>query len=78
VIRNLIILALVLFGGFFLVLTIAYDTTEPCRALAVEEARRSAAPTGVAHVWARIKLGHENRLTCSRALIRSWQDRLSS
>ena len=76
-IRNLIILALVLVGGFFVVLTVAYDTTEPCRALAVEKARRAAVPTAIARPWTHLKTAKMSRWQCSRALIGSWQDRLS-
>lgn len=76
-IRNLIVLALLVFGGFFVTLHLAYRTMDPCRALAVEEARRSIAPTAVARLWTRIKAREMNPIQCSRALIGSWQDRLS-
>jgi hypothetical protein len=77
VIRNLVVLVLVVVGGFFLALTVAYDTTEPCRALAVEKARRAAVPTALAHPWTRLKTAKMSRWQCSRALLGSWQDRLS-
>ncbi len=76
-IRNLIVLLLFLFGGFFVSLYVAYATMDPCRALAVEEARRSLAPTGVAQIWTRIETTHRDRLSCSQALLHSWRERLS-
>ena len=76
-IRNLVVLALLVFGGFFVGLYLAYHTMDPCRALAVEDARRSTMPTTVAHVWTRIETAQMDRLHCSRGLLRSWQDRLS-
>ncbi len=77
-IRNVFVLALVVFAGFFAGLYLAYHTMEPCRALAVEQARRSVMPTAVAHLWTRAEAGRSDRLGCTRRLIGSWQDRLSS
>jgi hypothetical protein len=75
-IRNLIVFLLFLFGIFFAGLYLGYATMDPCRALAAEEARRSAAPTGVAHLWTRIETSGMSRVSCSRALVLSWRDRL--
>lgn len=77
-IRNLVVLILLVFAGFFAGLYLAYDSMDPCRAWAVEEARRSVLPTSIAHLWTRSEAAHTDRLTCSRALIASWRDRLSS
>lgn len=76
-IRSLIVFLLFLFGIFFAGLYLGYDTMDPCRALAAEEARRSPAPTGVAQIWTRIETSGMSRPSCSRALIMSWRDRLT-
>jgi hypothetical protein len=75
-IRNLLVLALFAFGMFFAGIYLAYGQVDPCRALAVEEARRSAAPTAVAHLWTRIETSGMSRYSCSRGLITSWRERL--
>ncbi len=75
-IRNLIVLALLLFGTFFAGIYLAYGKVDPCRALAVEEARRSAAPTAVAELWARIENGGMSRFACTRDLVKSWRERI--
>ncbi len=76
-IRSLVVFLLFLFGIFFAGLYLGYATMDPCRALAVEEARRSPAPTGVAHLWTRIETSGMSRVVCSRALIMSWRERLT-
>ncbi len=77
-IRSTILFALFLFGAFFAGIYLAYDSVDPCRALAVEQARRSVVPTAVARLWTHIETRHMNRLTCSRSLIESWRQRLAS
>lgn len=77
-IRSTILFALFLFGLFFAGIYLAYDSIDPCHALAVEQARRSVVPTAVARLWTRIETGHMNRLTCSRSLLESWRQRLAS
>jgi hypothetical protein len=77
VIRSLVIFLLFLFGMFFAGLYLGYGTMDPCRALAAEEARRSPAPTGVAHIWARVETSGMSRVSCSRALLLSWRERLA-
>lgn len=77
-IRSLILFALFLFGMFFAGIYLAYDSIDPCRALATEEARRSMMPTAIAQMWTRIETSHMNRLSCSRSLIESWRERLVS
>ncbi len=76
-IRNLIVLALLVFAGFFVGLYLAYASMDPCRALAVEEARRTVVPTVIAQIWTRSETAHKDRLSCSRDLLRSWRERLS-
>lgn len=76
-IRNLIVFFLFLFGAFFTGLYVAYGQIDPCRALAVEEARRSAMPTGIAELWARISNGGMTRPACTKALFDSWRERLT-
>jgi hypothetical protein len=77
-IRNLMVFALLLFAGFFAGLQLAYDTMNPCQALAVEEARRSLLPTAVAHLWTRSETAPMGPWHCTRALFSSWRDRLQS
>lgn len=75
--RNLLVLLLLVFAGFFIGLQLAYSTMDPCHALSVEEARRSAAPTGLARIFTRAHTASMDRWQCSRGLLDSWQDRLS-
>ncbi len=77
-IRSMILFALFLFGMFFAGIYLAYDSIDPCHALAVEQARRSVVPTAVARLWTRLESRHTDRLTCSRSLIESWRQRLAS
>lgn len=76
-IRNIIVLLLLVFGGFFTGLYVAYDEFDPCRALAVEKARRAPVPTGIAEIWTAIATSRMDRLSCSRALVLSWHERLT-
>jgi|WetSurMetagenome_2_1015567.scaffolds.fasta_scaffold381733_3 hypothetical protein len=76
-IRNLAIFLLFLFGISYAGMMLAYGETDPCRALAVEEARRSVAPTPVAHFFSRIETRQMSRLQCSTDLATSWWDRLT-
>lgn len=74
-IRSLVVFLLFLFGLFFAGVYLGYGTMDPCQALAAEEARRSPAPTTVAHLWTRIETIGMSQLSCSRALILSWRER---
>jgi hypothetical protein len=76
-IRRAIVFLLFLFGAFFSGLYLAYDEIDPCRALAVEQARRSPVPTGLAHVWHRITTAGMSRSACTKALLTSWRQRLA-
>ena len=75
--RSLIVFLLFLFGIFFAGLYVAYSQIDPCRALAVEQARRSLAPTAVAEVWTRIETSGMSRPACTRDLFKSWRERLT-
>lgn len=77
-IRSLIVFLLFVFGAFFTGLYLAYDEIDPCRALAVEEARRSPVPTKMARLWTRIETSGMGRGACSKELVQSWRDRLTS
>jgi hypothetical protein len=76
-IRNTIVFLLFVFGMFFAGNYLAYGQIDPCRALAVEEARRSAAPTGMAELWTRSETGGMSRPTCTKNLVVSWWERLT-
>ena len=76
-IRNGIVILLLIFGGFFTGLYLAYSEFDPCRALAVEQARRSLAPTAVAEIWTHITTARMTRGACTKGLLASWRDRLS-
>jgi hypothetical protein len=75
-IRKLIVFLLFLFGISYAGMMLAYGETDPCRALAVEEARRSAVATPVARVFSRSETRQMSGLSCSKALVLSWQERL--
>ncbi len=75
--RGLIVFLLFLFGMFFAGIYLAYGAIDPCRALAVEEARRSPMPTSVAQVWTHIQTDGMSRPACTRDLFKSWRERLT-
>ena len=74
--RSLVVFLLFVFGIFFAGLYLAYGQIDPCRALSVEQARRSVAPTGIAKLWTRTETGGMTRPACTRDLVLSWRDRL--
>jgi hypothetical protein len=76
-IRNAIVFLLMVLGGFFAGLYVAYDEFDPCRALAVEKARRAPLPVDIAEVWTAITTEHHDRLSCTRSLIGSWRERIA-
>jgi hypothetical protein len=75
-IRNTMVFLLFVFGIFFAGMYMAYDEIDPCRALAVEQARRSPLPDAITRAWNTISAKHENRLSCSRSLVLSWRERV--
>ncbi|MBL6938736.1 MAG: hypothetical protein ISS15_09630 [Alphaproteobacteria bacterium] len=60
------------FGSLFL----AYGQADPCRALAVERARRSAAGTMV-EPWTRAETSQLSTAACVSGLLDSWGERLT-
>jgi hypothetical protein len=76
-IRNLIVFLLFLFGISFAGMMLAYGETDPCRALATEEARRSPVATPVARFFSRIETRKMSRLQCGADLATSWWERLT-
>lgn len=76
-IRNIIVFLLCLFGLFFAGSYLAYGQIDPCRALAVEQARRAPVPTAMAELWTRIATSGMNRPACSKQLVLSWWERLT-
>ena len=70
---------LVLFGVLvfaFGTLFLAYGQADPCRALAVERARRSAASTAV-EPWTRVQTSQMSTAACVSGLLDSWGERLT-
>ena len=60
------------FGSLFL----AYGQADPCRALAVERSRRSAAGTTV-EPWMRVQTSQMSTAACVSGLLDSWGERLT-
>ena len=70
---------LVLFGALvfaFGTLFAAYGQADPCRALAVERARRSAAGPASEH-WTRVETSQMSTGACAGGLLDSWGERLT-
>ncbi len=60
------------FGSLFA----AYGQADPCRALAVERARRSKAGPSVEH-WTRVETSQMSSAACASGLLDSWGERLT-
>ncbi len=73
----LLLIALVL-GGLYT----AYGEVDPCRALAVERARRVDVPLPLAQsgveAWSRLETSQMSTGDCARDLLDSWGERLST
>jgi hypothetical protein len=54
----------------------AYGQADPCRALAVERARRSSAGPSVEH-WTRVETSQMSTGACAGGLLDSWGERLT-
>ena len=54
----------------------AYGQADPCRALAVERARRSASGPASEH-WTRVETSQMSTGACTSALLDSWGERLT-
>lgn len=79
----LIVLPFLLVGVAVVGLYAAYDEVDPCRALAVEQARRTEAQTGlhidsVVEPWMRLQTGQLSTGRCVRELVHSWKERWRS
>jgi hypothetical protein len=77
-IRATFVFVLFLFGAFFVGLYAAYGEFDPCRALAVESARRSSLPAPVAKTWSALTGERKNPVSCTRSLLSSWHARWTS
>ena len=71
----LIGLAVVIVVAFFAGLYGAYGQVDPCRALAVERARHSVMPTGVAEPLTRMATSQMSTGSCTKEILGSWLDR---
>jgi len=60
----------------FSMLFAAYGQADPCRALAVERARRSAAGALAEH-WTRLETSQMSTAACTGGLLDSWGERLT-
>ncbi|MBU6297017.1 MAG: hypothetical protein KGJ79_13605 [Alphaproteobacteria bacterium] len=76
-IRSLIMTPILLIvlcaGGLYA----AYGQVDPCRALAVERARTSAVPTGLAEPFARLGTSQMSSTACAGALLGTWWKRVA-
>lgn len=80
--RNLIVFLVVIVALAFGALYAAYGEVDPCRALAVERARRAEEKTGlpvrgVVEPWSRMETSQLSTGECVGDLIDSWRRRLS-
>jgi hypothetical protein len=77
-IRALIWTPILLVVGALAGLYLAYGHTDPCRALAAEQARRTLGPaSGLAEPFTRLRTGQMSSTACARELLRSWRERMS-
>ena len=71
-------LVLVAAGGLYA----AYGEIDPCRVLAVEQARRTQNATGIGisglvEPWMRLATSQLSTGQCARDLLKSWRERIS-
>jgi len=77
-VRALMITPALLVVAVFAALYIAYGQVDPCRALAVERARRTMGEmSGVMEPWTRIETSQMSTGACANGLLDSWGGRLS-
>ena len=77
-IRALIWTPILLVVGVFAGIYIAYGHTDPCRALAVEQARRTlGSASGLAEPFTRLRASQMSSTACARELFDSWRDRIA-
>jgi len=75
-IRTLIWTPILFVVGVLAALYVAYGHADPCRALAVEQTRRSLAPAVIAEPLARMQTSQMSSTACASRLLRSWRDRI--
>jgi hypothetical protein len=75
-IRALIWTPILLVVGVLAGVYLAYGQVDPCRALAVEQTRRSVAPAVIAGPLARMTASQMSSTACARGLLRSWRNRI--
>ena len=76
--RGLIMTVLLLVVGGLAGIYIAYGQVDPCRALAVEQARRTAGPIAsrLVEPLTRMETSQMSSTACARGLLRSWRNRI--
>ncbi len=74
--RNAIVLLFGILVFTFGTLFVAYGQADPCRALAVERARRSTAQ-GSVEPWTRVQTSQMSTGACAGGLLDSWGERLT-
>jgi hypothetical protein len=74
--RNGVLAAFCVLAVGFGTLFAAYGQADPCRALAVERARRSASGPSSEH-WTRIETSQMSTGACTGGLLDSWGERLT-
>ena len=66
-----VVIVIAFFGGLYY----AYGQVDPCRALAVERARQSLAPTTMAEPLTRISTSQMSTASCTKHILDAWIDR---
>ena len=76
--RGLIMTVLLLVVGGLAGIYIAYGQVDPCRALAVEQARRASGSvvSRMVEPLTRMRTSQMTSTACARGLLRSWRDRI--
>jgi hypothetical protein len=76
--RGLIMTVLLLVVGGLAGIYIAYGQVDPCRARAVEQARRTAGPIAsrLVEPLTRMETSQMSSTACVRGLLYSWRDRI--
>ena len=74
--RNGLLAGFCVLAAGFGTLFAAYGQADPCRALAVERARRSASGPSSEH-WTRIETSQMSTSACTGGLLDSWGERLT-
>ena len=74
--RSALLVLFTVLAATFGTLFAAYGQADPCRALAVERARRSVAGTMV-EPWTRVETSQMSTGACAGGLLDSWGERLT-